>query len=186
MVPVKSEYAEDVMKPQPQVSAELAQQVHKVIEPAVEATGLYLQEVQVFGSGKSQTVEVTIDLPEFEIGSVGSDQLGEVSRAISAALDANDVVPGAYNLEVSTPGISRPLNDARSFRRARTRLVKVTLADGRQVSGRLLDVVEAEGGLELVFQVAAKKVTVPLAEVKAGEIEIDFSGLSSADFGDDF
>lgn len=93
-------------------------EVRRVVEPVVAAAGLYLESVRVKGAGATQVVQVTVDLPETELGSVDSDQLGDVSRAISKALDLDDVVPGTYALEVTTPGATRTMTEPRQFRRA--------------------------------------------------------------------
>jgi ribosome maturation factor RimP len=107
-----------------------ADTVRVVVAPPVEAAGLYLEHVAVSRAGNRSVVRLTVDLPEDAVGSLDSDALGEVSRAVSGALDERDVVPGAYVLEVSTPGTSRPLTELRHFRRARTRLVTLSLHDG--------------------------------------------------------
>jgi ribosome maturation factor RimP len=104
--------------------------VRRIVGPVVDDADLYLEEVRVTRAGSRSVVRITLDLPETRIGSLDSDTLGEVSREVSAALDDGDVVAGAYTLEISTPGTSRALTTARHFRRARTRLVVLTLAIG--------------------------------------------------------
>ena len=93
-------------------------------------------------AGNTSVVRITVDLPDDALGSLDSDRLGDVSRAMSAALDADDVVAGAYTLEISTPGTSRPLTELRHFKRARTRLVTLKMMDGGRVEGRLTDVLD--------------------------------------------
>ncbi|RZS61380.1 ribosome maturation factor RimP [Xylanimonas ulmi] len=162
-----------------------ADAVRRVVAPAVDAQGLWLEAVTTTRAGSRSVVRVTVDLPQDEIGSLGSDALGDVSRAISAALDADDVVPGVYVLEVSTPGTSRPLTELRHFRRARTRLVTLTLTDGGEVVGRLEDVVEADGGPVLVLDDGAR---VPLEAVRRGRVEVELKRLddeADADLADD-
>jgi|GEM_PF-68100 len=158
----------------------LVDAVRDVVAPAVEGTGLWLEEVTMTRAGARSVVRVTVDLPETEVGSLGSDALGEVSRAISTALDADDVVPGVYVLEVSTPGTSRPLTQPRHFRRARTRLVTLVLVDGGEVSGRLEDLVDEDGRAVVVLE---DGVRVPLADVRRGRVEVELRRLEEADFG---
>lgn len=155
-----------------------AQRVREVVGPAVAAAGLYLEDVGVARAGRRSVVRVTVDLPEDAVGSLDSDALGEVSRDISAALDRHDPVDGEYVLEVSTPGTSRPLTEPRHFRRARTRLVRLSLRDGRTVEGRLVGVSD-DDALEL--RTGTGTVRVPMAEVARGVVELDFTG---ADVGD--
>lgn len=158
-----------------------AEAVRRVVTPAVDASGLYLEDVVVTQAGAKSVVRVTVDLPEDVRGSLDSDTLGDVSRAISAALDADDVVPGAYTLEISTPGTSRPLTELRHFRRARGRLVVLRLRAGGTTSGRLTEV-EAGGddaGEDAVL-VLEDGTRVPVADVRQGKIEVELKRLDEA------
>lgn len=154
--------------------------VRPVVEPVVDAAGLYLEDVRTTRAGERSVVRITVDLPEHELGSLDSDRLGEVSREISAALDASDVVRGRYTLEVSTPGASRPLTQARHFRRARTRLVRVELEDGRTVRGRLDEVVGDDVDVELVLDDGSR---LPLSTVRRGKVEVELRRLDDEDAG---
>ena len=165
----------------PEVHGEVARQVRQVVEPTVSAAGLYLESVRIVGSGGSQSVRITVDLPETAVGSLGSDELGDVSRAISAALDREDVVPGSYTLEVSTPGATRTLHEARQFRRARTRLVHLVLANGPDLTGRLTRVDGTDDDATLILEIAGKEKKVPLAEVKSEKVELEMSRLDDPD-----
>ncbi|MBO0610051.1 ribosome maturation factor RimP [Myceligenerans salitolerans] len=145
--------------------------VRRIVGPVVDDADLYLEEVRVTRAGNRSVVRITLDLPETRIGSLDSDTLGEVSRALSAALDADDVVAGAYTLEISTPGTSRPLTTPRHFRRARTRLVTLTRADGGDaVSGRLTDVAGDGDDTVLVLDDSRR---IALSEVRRGRIEVE-------------
>ena len=161
--------------------------VRSVVAPVVESAGLHLEDVRVARAGSRSTVRVTLDLPDDEIGSLDSDRLGDASRAVSAALDDADVVRGQYTLEVSTPGVSRPLTEPRHFRRARTRLVGLALVDGGTTTGRLVDVVDEPDGEVLVLddgtQVALSRVREGKVEVELKRLEDDEAG--SARHGDD-
>lgn len=141
--------------------------------PAAESAGLIVDGVEVAPAGTRTRVLITLDLPEDQIGSASLDAITAASRAIGAVLDEADVLTGAYDLEVSTPGLSRPLTELRHFKRARTRLVTVTRADGTTVKGRLTDV----DGEDLLLDADAGLVRVPFAEVKRGKVEIEFRRL---------
>ena len=112
---------------------------------------------------------ITVDLPDEDIGSASLDAVAAASRAISKALDEANVPEDAYTLEISTPGISRPLTERRHFLRARTRLVSLDLTDGTIVKGRLSDV-EGEDAI------IDGERRVPLSTVVIGAIDIDFKG----------
>ena len=91
----------------------------------VAESGLFLESV-LYTPGRYARLLVVVDLPDGP-GGVSSDQLTDASRVISDALDTKpDVIPGSYTLEVTTPGVSRPMMDERQWGRAVGRLVKVT------------------------------------------------------------
>src|SRR5690606_41812594 len=100
-----------------------ADAVRDVVRPAVEGEGLYLEEVVVTRAGSRSVVRVTVDLPEDGVGSLDSDTLGEVSRAVPSAVDVGDVVAGAYTLVMPSPGTGRPLHEAADVQGAQTPVV---------------------------------------------------------------
>lgn len=146
-----------------------AEKVREVVEPVVSAAGLFLEDVVVGRAGRRSVVRVVIDLEEDALGSLDLDALGEVSRAVSEALDRHDPVRGEYVLEVSTPGTDRPLTELRHFRRARTRLVRLVLHDGSVVRGRLLGA-DPEG-YELDTESGPR--TVEPGTVARGSVEVE-------------
>ncbi|MFC8798285.1 ribosome maturation factor RimP [Promicromonospora sp. NPDC057138] len=154
-----------------------ADAVREVVGPVVEAAGLYLEEVTATRAGSKSVVRITIDLPDDAVGSLDSDALGEASRAISAALDEDDVVAGAYTLEISTPGTGRPLTALRHFKRARTRLVTLKLADGGQAEGRLTDVLTDGDDAVLVLDDDRR---IPVGDVVRGKVEVELKRLEDA------
>jgi ribosome maturation factor RimP len=168
------------------VDNDLAQKVRRVVEPAVSGAGLFLEDVKITGAGVSQVVQVTVDLPETEVGSLGSDQLGDVARAVSAAMDLDDVVPGQYALEVSTPGATRPLKELRHFRRAVTRLIKMKLHDGRELVARL-KAVNGDGD-DATLTVETDKdgeSQIAVKDVRKAKVELEMKRALNFDFGDD-
>lgn len=163
-----------------------ADTVREVVAAPVDAAGLFLEHVAVTRAGKRSVVRVTVDLPPDAVGSLDSDTLGDVSRAVSAALDERDVVPGAYVLEVSTPGTSRLLTEERHFRRARTRLVTLRLHDGGTVAGRLVDVVDGgDGAGDGPVLVLADGARVALADVARGTIDVELKRDAADDAAGD-
>lgn len=149
-----------------------AQAVREAVEPVVRAAGLVLEDVVVTAAGRRSAVRVVVDLDDDAIGSLDSDALGAVSREVSGALDRADPVRDAYVLEVSTPGTDRPLTQLRHFRRARTRVVSLSLRDGSVVRGRLVAADEA------AYEVLTDAGTVHLdpGDVVRGVVEVDLTG----------
>lgn len=155
------------------MGSDLAARLHEALAPVVTGSGLFLEGVDVSGPARKRLVRVTVDLPDGP-GGVSSDQLGEISKEVSEALDAvDDALEGAYLLEVTTPGVSRPLTEARHFRRAQGRLVTVSTAEG-SVTGRVV-AVDADA-VHLEDETAKggpKRHEVPLASITRGRIEVE-------------
>ena len=164
--------------------------LHAVLEPAVQAHGLVLEGVTVKSAGKHRTVHVVVDLPEEETGGVGLDVIAELSRRLSDVMDAETAGDSRpYDLEVSSPGVGRPLTEPRHWRRARGRLVKVNVIQGENVTGRLREVTAA--GIVVVPDLPAKKgvkpkpgepVELPFERIRSGKVEIEFTHLDEAQF----
>lgn len=145
-----------------------------LLTPAVEATGHDLEDISVSPAGKRRVVRVIIE----KDGGVTLDDIATVSRGISDLLDTAeadepDLLGGAYVLEVSSPGVDRPLTAPRHWRRNAGRLVKATLADGALVTGRIT----RADDLELVLDVDGVERTLLLAEVVSGAVQVEFSKL---------
>ncbi|WP_159626270.1 MULTISPECIES: ribosome maturation factor RimP [unclassified Actinomyces] len=107
----------------------LASRLTDLLGPVVEAEGLFLEGVQTTRAGKHSVVRVIVDLPDGP-GDLDLDRIGEVTAAVSAALDDADPVKGQYTLEVSTPGAERELRTPRHFRRAVGHSATVTTGGG--------------------------------------------------------
>jgi ribosome maturation factor RimP len=153
----------------------------QLLTPAVESTGHDLEDVTVSPAGKRRVVRVVVDRD----GGITLDDVAEVSRVVSDLLDAAEVdepelLGGAYVLEVSSPGVDRPLTAVRHWRRSAGRLVRATLADGELVTGRVVRADDAE----VVLDVDGTARTLLLAEVDKGVVQVEFS-RSQEDHHDD-
>lgn len=134
------------------------------LEQVVAEAGLYLEGVSVSPAGRRTLVRVVVDLPDGP-GGVSSDELAEVARAVSRALDEANLMPGPHTLEVTTPGVDRPLTEPRHFRRAIGRMVEViTPADTRV--GRLTEV--REGAVVLDGH------EIDMASITRARVQVEF------------
>jgi len=139
-----------------------------------EGSELELVDVELKRQRRGALVRVYLDRP----GGVGLDALQQASREISAVLDAEDAVEGPYTLEVSSPGLDRPLVKEADFRRAVGRRVRVTLSEGseeahgRRLVGRLAS---AEAG-RLRLELAGGEVAdLAIEQVERAKIEVEFA-----------
>ncbi len=129
--------------------SDLVRRLWESVRPLVESLGFDLVRVKITG-GRKKTVQIMAERPD---GSIDVDDCAEISRAVSALLDVEDPIEGDYMLEVSSPGIDRPLVKLEDFERFEGYLVKVKMAqpiDGRlKFVGRLLSLESDNIRLEL-------------------------------------
>jgi len=163
--------------------------VREVADPVVRAAGLDLEDVTVSPAGRRSVVRVVVDGDD----GLDLDAVAEVSRAVSDALDEADVFGStAYVLEVTSPGVDRPLTAPRHWRRALSRLVAVELVDGAALTGRLVETDSASAMLDVdgtvheieLGQVLSARVQVEFAHVPGGPDPVG-SQLSADDSADD-
>ncbi len=110
-----------------------------LLSPVAEQFGIDLEEVDVTPAGKRRLVRVVVDGDGPEGHGLLLDDIAEATKAISATLDESDLMgSGAYTLEVSSRGVSRPLTLSRHWRRNRGRLVRASLSGGETVLGRVV------------------------------------------------
>lgn len=170
-----------------------AEGVRHVVEPAVVAGGLVLEDVTVRRSGARSVVEVVVDVTEDDEGGLDLERVAEATRAVSDALDAADIIVGEYTLDVMSPGVYRPLTERRHFTRAVGRMLTVTLADGTKLAGRLSEVDRSGPGQDAIVvvpvtpgrkgrkPVVGVPVRVALTDVREAHVEVDLSGIGPVD-----
>jgi ribosome maturation factor RimP len=165
-----------------------AARLRALLEPAVQENGLYLEDVVISTAGSNRVVHVVVDLPQEETGGVSLDMIADISRRLSDVLDNDPQDTGRpYDLEVSSPGVGRPLTEPRHWHRARGRLVKVSVIQGENITGRIQSV--DDDGVTLLPELAVKKgmkpkqgepVRLPFDRIRNGKVEIEFSHLDEA------
>ena len=143
------------------------------LAPVVAEHGLDLEDVTVTPAGKRRLLRVIVDGDE----GVSLDAVAAVSTDVSRWLDESDVMGGqAYVLEVTSPGVDRPLTQPRHWRRARTRLVKATLTDGRAVEGRVTEA----GDDEVVLDVDGTRREVAYSDITSARVQVEFNRKDGA------
>lgn len=160
--------------------------------PTVEGHGLFLEAVEIKSAGSDRTVNVVVDLPEDQTGSVNLDLISDVAHDVSLAMDADPHDHGRpYSLEVSSPGVSRPLSQPRHWRRNKGRMVTVRRLKGDDVTGRLLEV--NDDGIRLTPQIPVKKgmkpktgdpLTLLFTEIRKGTVQVEFTHLDDTHLDD--
>jgi len=146
----------------------------ELIEPVVAAAGMDLESVRMSVAGKRRLLRIVVDGDR----GVSLDDAADVSREISAMLDeVNALGEVAYTLEVSSPGVDRPLTEPRHWRRAVGRLVKVKVAGEPAVEGRIL-AADADG---VTLDLAGRERRFGQGELGAGAIQIEFGRIPDAE-----
>lgn len=149
----------------------IIEQVCSLVQSVLEGTALELVEVEFHRAGKRHRLVVTIDKP----GGVGIQDCQWVSERLSPLLDIEDPIPGSYVLEVSSPGLERPLRTAADYERFAGRRVRIrlnTVYHGRKSwSGLLTGYRE---GLIFLAVDTGEELQIPLAEVSGGNLEFEF------------
>lgn len=153
-------------------AAQAREHLLDLLGPLVTDAGYDLEDVAVTSAGRRSLVRVTVDAD----GGIDLDAVAVVSRIISDALDADTANPGspralsgAYVLEVSSPGVDRPLSEPRHWRRATGRLVKAE-ADGRTLTGR----VTAVDDTGVTFEVEGSERRVGWPDLGRGKVQVEF------------
>ena len=148
---------------------EIVDRVRAVILPIVLNEGMEVVDIEYRRESGGWGLRVILD----KEGGVTLDDCTRVSQEAGRSLDVEDIIPTAYTLEVSSPGLTRPLKTERDFTKHLHRLVKVKTVDPiekrRQFKGRLLGV--SEGGGQI--KVEGKVFQISLSNVAKANLEID-------------
>ena len=148
----------------------LPSHVQELADQVATGHGVEVLELALRGQGRGRVLSVILDAE----GPVEADVVELVSKDLSRALDQADPVPGSYTLEVSTPGLSRPLHTRRDFRRQRGHEVAIVVAEPpagpeaptSSIQGMVVDADDAA----VVLEVDGEQVRVPLSEVVRGKV----------------
>lgn len=146
--------------------------IEAVVNPVLESFGLELDALEVVPAGKRRVIRIVVDGDGPKGRGPLLDDIASASRAVSDALDGSDAMgAAAYTLEVSSRGVGRPLTDPKHWRRNATRLVRVDLVDGSQLSGRITSA--AADAVEL--DVDGTPQEVPYAEVTKALVQVELN-----------
>lgn len=149
----------------------ITERVREIAAGAADEKNLELVHVEMVGAASNPTVRIFIDKP----GGVTLDDCSELSRSVEAVLDAEDFIPSAYTLEVSSPGLERGLYRLEDFERFAGNPAKVKTVEPvngqKNFRGRIIEVKDGE----IVFEdKTSGTVRFPYAAVAKANLEIDF------------
>jgi ribosome maturation factor RimP len=162
--------------------------ISRLLRPVVGAAGFDLEDLVVQPAGRRRLVRVIIDADD----GVSLDDVAEVNHAVSQVLDDTDLMGSQpYVLEVTSPGVDRPLTEPRHWRRAVGRLVRVSLTgdgtgrsgsgSGREIEGRVV----AADDEAVVIDVAGEERRLYYGEVDRGRVQVEFRRTGQGTDADD-
>ena len=150
----------------------LKDQISEHITPALHKAGYFLEDVNLVSPGQHRIVTVIVDGES----ALNLDQVTVASKLVSELLDeATFMGETPFTLEVTSPGIDRPLTLPRHFAKNIDRLLRVTKTDGVVVTGRILSNSESDVTLSVTEKKDVKEVVISLADIKRAQVEIEFN-----------
>ncbi len=159
-----------------------------IAEPVCAASGYELVDLDYESGNAGWVVRFYIDYaPAHVSGLAGGISFADcevIARELGAVLDVEDPVPHAYSLEVSSPGVDRPLRKVEHFQKQLGETVKIELShglDGRRNFKGVLEAVEArDAGHALVVDVDGTRFELPVADIERGRLVPDWDALLKA------
>jgi ribosome maturation factor RimP len=159
--------------------------IREIAERVAASSGLEVVEVEFLGGGKARMLRVFLDKPAAgadPLAGVTHEDCANFSREFGTILDVEDVMPGSYTLEVSSPGLDRKLTKAADFARftgSRMKLMtRQPVGNNRHFEGRLESF--KDGRLTLDLSVASHKSRKKMGESAGQKIEIEFANVEKA------
>ena len=147
----------------------LASNITELLNPAVTRAGFVLEEGTVTPVGKRRLISVVVDC---ENRNPSLDEVTVVSKEVSAILDTyTQLGEMPFTLEVTTPGIDRPLTELRHWKKNVGRLVKITPHTGENYVSRIKEVLPRE----VILENKGQEVTVAFSEISRAQIEVEFN-----------
>ena len=150
----------------------LKDQISEHITPALHKAGYFLEDVNLVSPGQHRIVTVIVDGES----ALNLDQVTVASKLVSELLDeATFMGETPFTLEVTSPGIDRPLTLPRHFAKNVDRLLKVTKTDGVVVTGRILANTDSDVTLSVTEKKDVKEIVISLGDIKRAQVEIEFN-----------
>ncbi len=145
----------------------IVEQIEALIAPSVTSMGFELVQVKLMDTRVGQTLQIMAERPD---GSISVEDCAKISRQVSAVLDVEDSIPGEYRLEVSSPGIDRPLvklTDYAKYIGHAAKTETVLPIDGRK---RYTGIIKAVEGENVILTVDNKDHSLPFIDIQSAKL----------------
>ena len=144
--------------------------VEEVVLPVLEELGLELVELQFRREQSGWVLRLIIDKPD----GINLDDCAVASRELSQLLDIEDFIDRAYNLEVSSPGLDRPLKSMTDFQRFIGRKAKIKTIEPIAGEHVFIGNIQQTEGESIVLEVGRREVVIPFSQVAKARLEVEF------------
>jgi len=143
------------------------EQVAAAITPAIESLGFYVEDIAITSAGKRSMLTVIVDGDTH----LSLDQVTVATKAISEIVENLPTLGNnPFTLEVTSPGLDRPLTKPRHWQKNKDRLIKIILNDGKEIAGRIKDSTQSA--------VTVDEQVINFADMKRATLEIEFKQVN--------
>jgi ribosome maturation factor RimP len=142
-----------------------------LLKPAVENAGFFLEQVLISNPGNHRILTCVVDGTK----PLNLDEVTVVSRLISELLDETTLIDDAFTLEVTSPGVDRPLTERRHWEKNVTRIISMVMNDGTALTGRLTELRADDATFVENIKGRMKTHIIVLADIKKANVEVEFS-----------
>ena len=149
----------------------LQESLTELLTPTVENAGFFLEQLLISNPGNHKILTCVIDGPN----PLNLDEVTVVSRLISDILDETELITGAFTLEVTSPGVDRPLTQRRHWEKNVSRLISMVMHDGSLLTARLTELRDVDAVFIENIKGRMKTHTIVLADIKKAHVEVEFS-----------
>lgn len=149
----------------------LTQSLTALLLPDIENAGYFLEELLVSNPGDHCILTCVVDGPK----PLNLDEVTLLSRLISEQLDKSTLIEGTFTLEVTSPGVDRPLTQRRHWEKNVTRIIAMVFHDGGTLTARLTHLGESDATFVENIKGRMKSHTVVLADIKRAQVQVEFS-----------
>lgn len=153
------------------------EKILRLVEPVIESEGMELIDVECLKMKSRWLVKIYIDKEE----GITLNDCSQISSEVGDLLDINEVPPGPYTLEVSSPGLNRPLVREKDFIKYRGCEIRVKVRDvldgKKNFHGKLVDLLDEDGRKVLVIDEKGKMYHIPRETVVKANLEYDIEGI---------
>ncbi len=146
----------------------LLERLRQLIEPVLDGMGRELVHIEFSGGSGGRTLRLYVE--NREGAGINVDELSEVSRDVGAMLDVEDVIPGSYQLEVSSPGLDRPLGKIEDYERFAGRKANIQTREPLDGRKRFKGILRGNEDNSVVIEIDGNTVKIPWDTVKKANL----------------